>query len=400
MKKMKHAPFKQINIYHIYDYYDEPLLYSFTSDTGQLYIANFIDYEEESDTDVWAFLPVTFDKLRHLENSDIPLLDLYKNPVSQITFIEKINIDKDEFFIEETAKIKPSCLPDKDSFIKYEDISTLKNSIVSDQINTDNRYGIDLSIQPTKYKHEISIGIYTSLLREIQNLLIAVKQPKESKMLLKNYVEDSTTQLQVVGTYPGSFGTKLLSNGLSSLINDDEALPYRKLVELFQETQNGNKLEPNEIVKKYGWLVLEHLNKFSECIKGVKGGKIRAKIPRPGENTEFMDSPFTPNNISKFINKVDKLSHTTDVETKTMSGYLTRYDFNQKKFTLTVIGENDKSFNYNGIVKTEREKFVIPAYGQAKLNVIVSSDHLNRVKERVTYELLSWESSDETDKYN
>ena len=80
-----------------------------------------------------------------------------------------------------------------------------------------------------------------------------------------------------------------------------------------------------------------------------------------------------------------------------MSGYLTRYDFNQKKFTLTVIDGNDKSFNYNGIVKTEREKFVIPAFGQAKLKVTVSSDHLNRVKERVTYELLSWESSDDSD---
>ena len=75
MEKIKYTPFKQINIYHIYDYYDEPILYSFTSDTGQLYIANFIDYEEKSDTDVWAFLPVTFDKLRHLENSDISLLD-------------------------------------------------------------------------------------------------------------------------------------------------------------------------------------------------------------------------------------------------------------------------------------------------------------------------------------
>ncbi|RMC55081.1 DUF6575 domain-containing protein [Lactobacillus sp. ESL0261] len=397
MRKIKHVPFKQINIYHIYDYYDEPILYSFASETGELFVANFIDYEENSDTDVWAFLPVTFDKLRHLENSDISLLDLYKNPVSQITYIEKKNTNQDEFFIEETAKIKSSCLPDEDSFIEYEDISTLKNSIISDQISKDNRYGLNISIRPIRFIHEISVSMYTIFLKELQNLLIAIKQPKNFKTLIKRYVEDTTTQLQVAGTYPGSFGTKLLSNGVSSLINDDEALPYKKLVELFQETQNGNKIDSNEIVEKYGWLVLEHLNKFSECITGVKGGKIQAEIPRPGEKTEILDSHFTPNNISKFINKVDELSHTTDEETKTMSGYLTRYDFNQKKFTLTVIGENDKSFNYNGIVKTEREKFVIPAYGQAKLNVIVSSDHLNRVKERVTYELLSWESSDEAD---
>ncbi|MBI0021877.1 DUF6575 domain-containing protein [Lactobacillus sp. W8172] len=397
MEKIKYTPFKQINIYHIYDYYDEPILYSFTSDTGQLYIANFIDYEEKSDTDVWAFLPVTFDKLRHLENSDISLLDLYKNPVSKITFIEKKNTDQDEFFIQETSEISSSCLPDEDSFIEYEDISTLKNSMVSDQINTDNRYGIDFSIQPIQYKHEVSIGIYTRLLNEIQNLLTAIKQPKKSKTLLKSYVEDSTIQLQVVGTYPGSFGTKLLSSGISSLINDDEALPYKELVELFQDTQNGNEIEPNEIVEKYGWLVLEHLNKFSECITGVKGGKIKAEIPRPGENTEIVNSHFTPNNISKFISKIDKLSHTINEETKNLSGYLTRYDFNQKKFTLTVIDGNDKSFNYNGIVKTEREKFVIPAFGHAKLKVTVSSDHLNRVKERVTYELLSWESSDDSD---
>lgn len=118
MRKIKHVPFKQINIYHIYDYYDEPILYSFASETGELFVANFIDYEENSDTDVWAFLPVTFDKLRHLENSDISLLDLYKNPVSQITYIEKKNTDQDEFFIEETAKIKSSCLPDEDSFLE------------------------------------------------------------------------------------------------------------------------------------------------------------------------------------------------------------------------------------------------------------------------------------------
>lgn len=395
MKKMKHDPFKKINIYHIYDYYDEPILYSFTSDTGQLYIANFIDYEEKSDTDVWAFLPVTFEKLRHLENSDISLLDLYKNPVSQFTFIEKKSTNQDDFFIEETSEINSSCLPDEDSFIEYEDISTLKNSIVSDKINTDNRYGIDFSVQPTKYKHEISIDTYTSLLQGIQNLLIAVKQPKKSKTFLKSYLEDNTTQLQVVGTYPGSFGTKLLSSGVSSLINDDEALPYKKLVELFQETQNGNKLDPNEIVEKYGWLVLEHLNKFSECITGVTGGKIKAEIPRPGENTEIMDTSFNTNNINEFISKIDKLSHTEEQKNETISGYLTRYDFNRKKFTLTVIDDNDKAYNYNGIVKTDREQFVIPAYGQAKLNVIVNSDNLNRVKQRITFELLSWKSIDE-----
>lgn len=120
IKKIKYNPFNQISIYHVYDYYDEPILYSFTSETGQLYIANFIDYEEKSDTNVCAFLPVTFDKLRYLENGNISLLDLYKNPISDIAFIEKKGLKKDEFFIQKTSEIEPRCLPDKDSFIKYE----------------------------------------------------------------------------------------------------------------------------------------------------------------------------------------------------------------------------------------------------------------------------------------
>lgn len=118
-KKINHSPFKQTNIYHIYDYYDEPILYSFTSETGQLYIANIIDYEEKSDTNVWAFLPVTFDKLCHLENGDISLLDLYKNPISEVTYIEKQNRKQNEFFIQKTSEIEPIYLPDKDSFIEF-----------------------------------------------------------------------------------------------------------------------------------------------------------------------------------------------------------------------------------------------------------------------------------------
>lgn len=119
-KKIEHDPFKQKNIYHVYDYYDEPILYSFTSETGQFYIANFIDYEEKSDTNVWAFLPITFEKLYHLENGDISLLNLYENPVSDIIFIEKKSLKKDEFFIQKTSEIEPRCLPDKDYFLKYE----------------------------------------------------------------------------------------------------------------------------------------------------------------------------------------------------------------------------------------------------------------------------------------
>ncbi|MDF7672180.1 hypothetical protein PT281_02610 [Lactobacillus sp. ESL0701] len=393
MEKLNFKPFNKINIFHVYDYYDEPILYSFTTEIGSLFVANFIDYEEKDDTDVWAYLPVSYEELSKLEHKQISLLDLYRNLISEVIYIEKQGESKDVFYAESSKAINPQWLPDKDYYVSYKESLAIDDTTIYDNTYTENRYGLDFSIQPLHDKHEVSVDLLADILLKIQNLLVALTQPKDTKKLLKEYINNKATQLQFVGTYAGSFGTRLLSNGVSSLINDDEALPYEKLVELFQETQSGENIDADFIVKKYGWLVLDHMSKLSKSFKGVETGKITAKIPKPGNKIKIVKSTFTSKSIGTFINKVGELPPNVDEETFEIPGTLTRYDSKSESFSFTTKTNDKKDEIYNGVVKTNAKKFTIPSDGIATIKEIKTSDNLRRVEDKYEYELLSLETN-------
>lgn len=117
MKKPKFTPFKEMNIIDIYDYNDMLMCYSFKDENGQLYIADFVDYEEKSDTDVWVYLPLTADKLKAFNENKISLRQIFRDLANEKAIIDKENGIDSYLTTEKVKDLNPDYLPDEDSYL-------------------------------------------------------------------------------------------------------------------------------------------------------------------------------------------------------------------------------------------------------------------------------------------
>lgn len=117
MKKPKFTPFKEMNIIDMYDYNDMPMCYSFKDENGQLYIADFVDYEEKGDIDVWVYLPLTADKLKAYNENKISLRQIFRDLADEKAIIDKENSVGSYLTTKKVKDLNPDYLPDEDSYL-------------------------------------------------------------------------------------------------------------------------------------------------------------------------------------------------------------------------------------------------------------------------------------------
>lgn len=83
---------RNFELYHIYDYYDEPINYSCRNrDTKQLYLTNFPDYFSDSDTSVFLNVPVTNDELTAFEDNKLTYQELYRKVKDRTAVLEYVS---------------------------------------------------------------------------------------------------------------------------------------------------------------------------------------------------------------------------------------------------------------------------------------------------------------------
>lgn len=117
MKQSEIKPFKDMNIIKIYNYYDMPMCYSFKDENGQLYLADFVDYEEKDNIDVWVYLPLTADKLKAYNENKISLRQIFRDLADEKAIIDKEN-STGSFLTTKTVKdLNQDYLPDEDSYL-------------------------------------------------------------------------------------------------------------------------------------------------------------------------------------------------------------------------------------------------------------------------------------------
>lgn len=375
MNKLDFSPIKQFKIYHVYEYYDEPIVYSFLSETGILFLANFVDYGlDESET--WLYLPISYKELSDIETSKVSLRHLIKNSSSSMAYFEKITSDSSIFYVEDVSAIDDKYLPDEDSYIEFASTKKISNEELFDTVTTDNRYEIDISFKSKKEKYEMPVTLLSNLLSCFQNLLTALLIGKSAKRITSS----KKIEQNFVGTFAGSFGIRLLSENPSSLIKDEEEKPYKKIVELFEETNTEKNLKHQSIVDNYGWLALKHFSKLSDQLETINGGRIEVGIPKPGIGVKKLKSSFKSDNIQKFINEIGESSVSTEEEISEISGSLTRYDSSKQQFSITT--EDD--LIYKGIVQSNDTSFTVPSKGKAKILIKTTED---KMKETIKKEM-------------
>lgn len=373
MNRLSNSPIKKENIYHVYDYYDEPIVYSFLNETGSLFLAIFVDYEED-DTETWLYLPISFKELRDIETGKRSLRNLVLKPKSAFVYIEKQSDNKSCFFVESTNCINARFLPDEDSYIKYESSEMINNKSLYSATTSDNRYTVDVSFSSDKEEYEMPAVLLAKILIDFQRLLTALSLNKDAKRIPNK----SNDELNFVGTFAGSFGIRLLSDKISSLINGDESEPYKKIVRLFGMTNDNIKFKPDEIIEEYGWLVLKHFSRLSKNFLNLKGGKIESGIPQPGFGVEKFSASFNSKKVNNFIDNLSTSAVEVNQQNITLKGTLTKYDSMKRQFSFV----SDEGKLFSGTVNTQKQSFIIPAKGTAKITVKLTENKLEDTVEK------------------
>lgn len=117
MKKLSLSTLDNAEIYHVYDYYDEPLCYSIELDS-KYFIVFFADYY--SNESVRLYLPVSKEELTSLEKSENTMGDYYnthKNVLVMLRYDKEDTKDKPSLYTEKFSDVDRSMLPDENATI-------------------------------------------------------------------------------------------------------------------------------------------------------------------------------------------------------------------------------------------------------------------------------------------
>lgn len=340
-------PIGTIKLHNVYEYYDEPLVFSFYSELGNLHLANLVDIEEEEDEHIWAYLPITNKELLLLESQEISLFELYKNSASTFTYILTENNNSRKYDTITMDEFPNEYLPDKDSFIRFTRNTINDIQLIEDKSISSNRYVVDLSLEPKQsHEHEIDANLLGRTLIDFQSLLLAVGAPKKSLKTARpsNKVRQDN-QLKVTGFYAASFGIRMESESFVNFLNDDPiAKNLEYVIKLLSNINDYNETLHllNSLSQKSKFVFLT----FIELLKENQiDGKISFAIPK-GNDTLIQAAVFKEKDAHNFYNKAlaDISIHRHEI---TIDGVLLAFDSRASSFKFTS-KESDYEKIYSG----------------------------------------------------
>lgn len=389
--RLSFDPIGKLRIQNIYEYYDEPLVFSFYSETGALYLANLVDGDD--DVHIWTYLPITNKELLAIESQQISLFNLYKNSTSSYIYILTEKIDSKDYQTISMNSFPKEYLPDKDSFLDFtrNQNTTLGNIQVIEKRSTEsNRYVVDLSLEPNQsHEHEIEANLLGKTLIDFQELVQAIGAPKH--LLKQAAISDEIRQenrLKVTNVFAASFGVRMESDHLANAFSDD---PIRNNLESLITMLNGindyegtlNYLNSFSQKSKYKFL------SFIELIKDNKiDGKISLAVPQ-GSDFLLKTTNFKEKEAVDFYKKAQ-----TDIDIKEqeiiLDGSLLAFDskVSSFKFASSVSG-NDIIYSGKLSEKITDSTSSIPSNGIATI-LVETKTKIFTGEESHKYTLQSW----------
>lgn len=108
-----------LKLIEVYEFYDQPCLFSCQNLSGQVYIALWIDNSETED--IWLYAPVSSERFNHIKNGEVDLKTVFTH--SEDAFVFEVSIP---FYSEKITTVKAlSCrdltedqLPETNQFIQ------------------------------------------------------------------------------------------------------------------------------------------------------------------------------------------------------------------------------------------------------------------------------------------
>lgn len=133
---------EELETIEVYDYYDQPCLFSCRDQNGQIFIALWVDETELFNT--WLYLPVSQERFNQLLSSEIDLSHAFLNSETGLIYEVKTYKNRKEYEVKILNKdqINSDFLPTIGEFLLNQDESILEAQSINhkDLLEIDHRY--------------------------------------------------------------------------------------------------------------------------------------------------------------------------------------------------------------------------------------------------------------------
>ena len=110
-----------LKLIEVYEFYDQPCLFSCQNLSGQVYLALWIDSSETED--IWLYAPVSSERFNNIKNGEVDLKTVFTHSEDAFVFEVSIPFDnKKQITVKALAcnDLTEDQLPEVNQFIKSE----------------------------------------------------------------------------------------------------------------------------------------------------------------------------------------------------------------------------------------------------------------------------------------
>jgi hypothetical protein len=207
-----------LSIIEVYEYYDQPCLFSCKNLSGQIFIAVWVDSLEEGD--IWLYAPVSSKRFDHIKKGLVDLRSIFTN--SEDAFVYEVFTSyknlPDKVKPVDCREIEEEYLPEEGQIIDNPSelvnvsFTELVDESISQIAKQKNREVINFILElKNQESNEAPVGDLGEIIKSLQNAISRIGQAKEgradSKKIPLEIIEKTTLVTSKV--FSGSFGMQI-----------------------------------------------------------------------------------------------------------------------------------------------------------------------------------------------
>jgi hypothetical protein len=110
-----------LKLIEVYEFYDQPCLFSCQNLSGQVYLALWVDSSETED--IWLYAPVSSERFNHIKNGKVDLKTVFTHSEDAFVFEVRISFDGEKLTTVKalaSRDLTEDQLPEVNQFIQSE----------------------------------------------------------------------------------------------------------------------------------------------------------------------------------------------------------------------------------------------------------------------------------------
>jgi Asp-tRNA(Asn)/Glu-tRNA(Gln) amidotransferase C subunit len=387
MKINNYFDFINLEIVHIFDFYDFPLFFISKSPNDE-YFLNYYVEELENDMDKWLFSRISNNErinLIHKRASTLELLKrLYDKGRLNNLVLNKNRTDNSYFKISQINEenFDPESFPADDFFVEYDYLTKTDLVEVKEDFIDSSKFKMVLNDKVNS--HDIDFDLLLSVMSNFKKSLSQIANDV-GKKLFGRVTDLNPINLRVDAFQPSSFGILLKTEKKDG---DLFELPERSLDSFFQliddiSSKSVEYIEEQiELDENY---TLETIKQMKHLLKEVSDNNFSFKlegVTKYGnqlKNVKFDKESYYKLDILNEILKKNSQEVTEKIE---VEGILTSVNLPRNRFRIstTTMGEIQGSMSKELIKKLRNEtdlQFKVPSIIKAKIEKTIVNDLLD-----------------------